>query len=662
MANEEKYYDPSEHEPMPEGEEDAPPLTHTMSVVRWAILAGMTLFAVIMVFTALGFTPWQAQANDNVQYHCPMHPTYISSQSGDCPICGMSLVPINSEGKELASGDKPEKAPESGKAEDSKADEQPSATYYVCPMHPEVTSDKPGECHKCGMDLVKTEKPAKASEETTYVCPMHPDVTSNNPGECPKCGMDLVPVKARASSLDSAAVVYACPMHPEVTSDKQGECPKCGMDLVKVEDNTKMDTKGTKPADPNAKYFCPMHPEVTSDKPGRCPKCKMFLEPVKEESKQKPGAATSGHEGHSGAPVESNEQASVPGLAPVTIEPGRLQLINVTTAPVQRRALGIGTEIVGFVTSAEDKTSNVNSRVSGWVDDLFVDQTGQYVEKDAPLMSLYSQDLYQAQQDFLAARDAINSGPIDPALKSMREDIYSAARQRLRLLGLSNDQVSELEQTDLPSPQMMIRSPVSGYVLMKNVLAGQYFTPDQNLFTIADLNEVWVIGDVYEQDIPAVRKGAPVSMTLTAFPGERFEGKIGFIYPTVSSQTRTMKVRMQFPNESLRLRPGMYAEVEIERGAADALAIPREAVLDNGDIQYAFVVHDGTHFVPTRVELGRTTDDYAEVRSGLKEGDLVVTSANFLIDSESRLKAAIAGMTGDGMEMPAQEAPSEHIH
>jgi Cu(I)/Ag(I) efflux system membrane fusion protein len=201
--------------------------------------------------------------------------------------------------------------------------------------------------------------------------------------------------------------------------------------------------------------------------------------------------------------------------------------------------------------------------------------------------------------------------------------------------------------------------------LTKNVLPGQYFTPDQNLFTIADLSEVWVIGDVYEQDISAVEKGMPVSMTLTAFPGEKFEGKIGFIYPTISSQTRTMKIRMQVPNKSMKLRPGMYAEIAVERGATDVLAIPREAILDNGDIQYAFVVDPersrgiedpepgrgvGTHFVPTRIELGRATDDYAEVLSGLSEGDLVVTSANFLIDSESRLKAAIAGMAGDNTQ------------
>jgi Cu(I)/Ag(I) efflux system membrane fusion protein len=658
MANEEKYYNPSEHESMPEGEEKAPPLTHTMSIVRWVILGGMSIFALVMIINALGLAPWDAQASDSVQYHCPMHPTYISNQPGECPICGMSLVPINSEGKEIASaesGRKPDKAPESEKAKTIKNDDRSPTEYYVCPMHPEVTSDKPGECPKCGMDLVKATKADKVSPETTYVCPMHPEVTSEKPGECPKCGMDLV--KATKEIKTAADTTYVCPMHPDVTSNKPGECSKCGMDLVMVSDKAKFDkmqndSSMQMPPDKTAKYVCPMHPEVTSDEPGRCPKCKMFLVPVKKES-----------DGGSGAIESKNnmEQASVPGLAPVTIEPERLQLINVTTAPVERRGLGGSTEIVGFVVPAEDKVQNVNARVSGWVVDLFVDETGQYVESGAPLLSLYSQDLYQSQQEFLASRDALESNSSDSALASMRRDIYSASRQRLRLLGLSNDQITELERSDLPSPQMMIKSPVSGYVLAKNILPGQYFSPDQNLFTIADLSQVWVIGDIYEQDIAHVKKGTPVSMTLTSFPGERFEGKISFIYPTVSSQTRTLKARMEFPNKSMKLRPGMYAEIEIESNAENTLAIPREAILDNGNIRYAFVVHDRTHFVPRQLVLGRATDDFVEVLSGLDEGDIIVTSANFLIDSESRLKAAIAGMAQDNAQ-PTETETGTHAH
>ena len=660
MADNEKYYDPSQHEPMPEGEEKAPPLTHTMSIVRWAILGGMTLFAIIMIFSALGLAPWEAQANDNVQYNCPMHPTYISNQPGECPICGMSLVPIDSKGKEVSQSDTGKKAESKDVKQSEKSDDKAASAVFVCPMHLDVKSDKPGECPKCGMDLVKASGLEKLNE-AVYSCPMHPEVTSNKPGECPKCGMDLV----KLSKEVPQKLTYACPMHPDITSDKPAECSKCGMDLVMVSDTTKVKLHeghdgDAKPMSSGAKYFCPMHPEVTSSEPGRCPKCKMFLEPIKQESNDTTKVTpSSSHEGHSGLQMENNEQASVPGLVPVTIEPQRLQLIGVTTAAVERRKLDSEIESVGFITPDEGKTENVNARVSGWVTDLFVDNTGQFVEAGAPLLTLYSQDLYQAEQDFMVARDALKNGSDDEALITMRQKIFAAARERLGLLGLSRDQIDDIETHDLPSPQLMLKSPVSGYVLSKNVLPGQYISPDQNLLTIADLSEVWLISDVYEKDISYIREGQSATMTLAARPGERFEGKIDYIYPSISEQTRTLKIRVRVPNQSLSLKPGMYAEVGIGRTGKERLAIPNEAILDNGDIQYAFVVHDGNHFEPRKLRLGRTTDDWTEIISGLENGERVLTSSNFLIDSESRLKAAIAGMAGNNTQ-PAETGTHAH--
>ena len=168
------------------------------------------------------------------------------------------------------------------------------------------------------------------------------------------------------------------------------------------------------------------------------------------------------------------------------------------------------------------------------------------------------------------------------------------------------------------------------------------------MFTIADLSTVWVLAGIYEQDIAGIAIGQKAKMRITARPGEEIEGTVSFVYPTVSEQTRTLNVRLQFPNPGLRLKPGMFAEVELERGSEPVLAVPSEAVMDGGEMQYAFVVHDGRHFIPHRVAIGRASDDWIEVLSGLQEGDEVVTSANFLIDSESRLKAAVAGMSGAG--------------
>jgi RND family efflux transporter MFP subunit len=313
---------------------------------------------------------------------------------------------------------------------------------------------------------------------------------------------------------------------------------------------------------------------------------------------------------------------------------------------------------VGFVTPDETRLKNINVRVSGWVLDLFVDETGQYVKAGQPLLSIYSQDLYQAEQDFMVARDAgKKDSTAGGALLGMRHQMLDAARERLKLMGLSDQELAEVEKSDLPSSQMLLRSPFSGYILDKSALPGQYLGPSQNLFTIADLSNIWVLGDVYEQDIASIHEGQTAHMKLTALPGEEFDGKISFIYPSVSQQTRTMKVRIEFSNPSMQIRPGMYAEVEVEHGGAPTLIVPSDAVLDGGQTQYAFVVHDKNHFEPRLLKLGHTSDDWAEVLSGLKEGEEVVTSANFLIDSESRLKAAVSGMGSmPGMEgMPEKQ-------
>ncbi|HBC47547.1 MAG TPA: hypothetical protein DCZ43_10910, partial [candidate division Zixibacteria bacterium] len=421
---------------------------------------------------------------------------------------------------------------------------------------------------------------------------------------------------------DKAAVIYACPMDPEVTSEKPGRCPKCGMFL--------------KPVSVDTSKSMPM-PKAEPDKSG--------------EIQSMPGIDMSNTND------TSMGKAPVPGLVPVTIEPERLQLIGVKTAEVTERNIGGAINIVGSVTSDESRIKNLTTRVNGWVQDLYVDKTGQYVEAGKPLLSIYSQELYQAEQDYIIARDAINETSSDSSLTIMRNQIYSSANDRLRLMGLSENQINEIEKLDSPSEKLMIKSPFSGYVLVKNVLPGQYLSPDQNLFTIADLSKVWVLGDVYEQDIAGIHVGQRATMHLTAFPGEDFEGAINYIYPSISEQTHTLKIRIEFDNPSNRIRPGMYAEISLESGNGQTLSVPSDAVLDGGNEQYVFVIHDGIHFEPRLVKTGHTSDDYTEILSGLHAGERVVSSANFLIDSESRLKAAVAGMSTmpDMPDMPKTE-------
>ncbi len=624
-------YDPADHEPMPEGEEEAPPLTHTMAIVRWILLGAMTLFALSMILSSFGATPWASDSGGDTQYHCPMHPTYISSQPGDCPICGMSLVPIDKKppAEKIAT---PEQ--DSGKAGSRGQEFTAKPGQYYCPMHQEVVSDSAGKCPKCGMFLEKYEPDMK------YTCPMHPQIASDQPGECPECGMDLVPMEAKmdAGSLSKSEHQdekgggrsgesiaepgqYYCPMDPDVAADSAGKCPECGMFLEEFE--------------PGMKFTCKVHPALVTDKPGDCPACGMDLTPVKTIRGRS-------HEEHG----SDLGPAPVPGLVPVSIQPQRLQLIGVRSGPVESRVLSDETRLVGYITPDESRVSNLNIRTSGWVQKLFVDRTGQDVTAGQRLLTVYSQDLYQAQQDFLVALQADRRQSSDSLLTGVRRQILDAARDRLALLGVPDAGIERLEATEEAMAELLLESPFDGVILEKSVFPGKFVGPDQTLYTIADLSRVWVLADVYESDLASVRIGQKAVMTLAAFPGQRFQGTVSFIYPTFSQETRTLKVRLEFKNPEMKLRPGMYVDVRVSDAQGGVLTIPRDAVMDGGDIDYAFVIHDRTHFEPRSITTGRGSDDFVEVLSGLNEGEIVVTSANFLIDSESRLQAAISGMGG----------------
>jgi Cu(I)/Ag(I) efflux system membrane fusion protein len=331
-------------------------------------------------------------------------------------------------------------------------------------------------------------------------------------------------------------------------------------------------------------------------------------------------------------------------------------LINVRTGTVQKRSLGSATQLVGYVTPDETRLSNVTVRISGWVQKLNVNQTGQRVDKGETLLTIYSQDMYQAEQDYLLAYSNTLQRGGDSVLAFTRTQIIEAARERLHLLGLGEVDIGVLEKAGKAQAEIPLRSPLNGIVLEKSVLAGQAINSSQPLFTIADLSTVWVLADVYESDLVGISVGQKARMTVTSSPNEVFDGLVSFVYPTVSEQTRTLKVRLSFANPEMKLRPGMYAQVELAGSAEAVLAVPHSAVMVDGKLAYVFVIHAGTHFEPRKVTIGRTSDDWAEALSGLQEGDTVLTSANFLIDSESRLKAAISGMGG----APANEHASHN--
>jgi Cu(I)/Ag(I) efflux system membrane fusion protein len=389
-----------------------------------------------------------------------------------------------------------------------------------------------------------------------------------------------------------------------------------------------------------ALHHCPMHPSYTSDKPGDCPICNMKLEPVPE-----------------GTAAASGQAGDVPGLATVQVPEERTQRIGVRLARVERGGLGEGSPLVGFVAPDETRLKRVQLRVAGWVQDVAVNQTGETVRAGRPMLSLYSPELYQSEREYL-----ITLG--DGAGAAGHEaGAHASARERLRLLGVPDDEIERLDREKTPSSRVALRSPVSGTVLERNVVEGQYVGADTPLFTVADLSRVWVLVDLYEMDLGRVRVGDRARFTADGLPGRVFDAAIDFIYPTVSSETRTLKARLSLANPDGLLRPGMYGQVDVStRRGVGALLVPAEAVVNTGELSYVFLARGEGRYEPRRVWTGRGDGERITVLRGLAEGDTVVSSASFLIDSESRLKAAIAGLGNKPGAGPAPAGPPGHAH
>jgi Cu(I)/Ag(I) efflux system membrane fusion protein/cobalt-zinc-cadmium efflux system membrane fusion protein len=327
----------------------------------------------------------------------------------------------------------------------------------------------------------------------------------------------------------------------------------------------------------------------------------------------------------------------------VTIDPRRQQLIGVRTVPVERRPLSKTVRTVGLVRYDETRLADVNLKLEGWIRDLYVDFTGQFVRRGQPLFTIYSPELVTTQNEYLLAlktREHVRQSQIADA-REHAERLVESARQRLALWDLPDDQLKALEETRQPQTAVVFRSPASGFVIEKQALKGMHVMPGQSLYKVADLSAVWVEADVYEQDMRLVRRGAQANVTLDAYPDERFSGRVIYVYPFVAEKTRTVKVRFEFPNRGSRLKPGMYANVELSGPSTAGLVIPLNALLDSGKEQIVFVAQGDGYFEPRRVKVGRRLDDRVEILAGLKEGEAVATGAAFFLDSESQLRASL---------------------
>jgi Cu(I)/Ag(I) efflux system membrane fusion protein len=350
-----------------------------------------------------------------------------------------------------------------------------------------------------------------------------------------------------------------------------------------------------------------------------------------------------------GLTMESiQKEGKVQEIAPGTVQisPERQQLIGVRFGTVEKRALQKVIRTVGRIDYDEKRIGIVSPKISGWIEELYVDFTGQFVRKGAPLLTIYSPELVSTQEEYLLALKAKQDWSKSPFAEVSEGGtlLAESARRRLRLWDISDAQIKALEESREPQKTLTLYSPFSGHVLEKMVNKGQFVEAGMALYKIADLSVVWLIADIYESELPAIRVGQPAAIQMSYYPGETFTGKAIYIYPYMDAQTRTAKVRYEFANPHGKLKPEMFANVEISVRLGDKLAVPEDAVIDTGVRKVVVVDRGSGYFEPREVRLGVRADGFYEVLDGLKAGERVVTSANFLIDSESKLKEAVGGM------------------
>lgn len=467
---------------------------------------------------------------------------------------------------------------------------------------------------------------------TMYHCPMHPTITSDKPGDCPVCGMRLVPIEkggtapAGAKSAEQKTI-YHCPMHPTVTSDKPGDCPICGMRLVPMEPSEKPATAAaTELPKKKTMYRSTMNPNEISDKPG---KDSMGMDMVPFE-------------------VETAAEGTPKGLTAVTVTPAARERMGITFGTVVMKNISRDVRTSARVVADETRLYRVTTKIGGWVDRLFVSVTGQSVRKGDPLLTIYSPELVATQEEYLSALRAakqLGESPYDFVSKG-GSSLLEAARRRLSLWDISDAQIRRLEETGQVEKTLTLSAPSNGVVTEKSVLAGQKIMPGDSLLVVADLSSVWGEADVYESDLPYVKVGMPVEITFPYWPGKKFSGKVSFLYPYLDPESRTLKARLQIPNSEMLLKPEMYGDARLSYQLGDKLVVPEGAVTMTGAKAYAFRDAGESKLQPVEVELGPRSDGYYEVVSGLSEGDRVVTSANFLVDSESSMRAALEALAG----------------
>lgn len=403
-------------------------------------------------------------------------------------------------------------------------------------------------------------------------------------------------------------------------------------------------------------YVDPMHPAYKSDKPGIAPDCGMKLEPVFADS-AKPGSAPSAAE--FGAPPDLPANA-------IQVSAEKQQLIGVQYGTVQMAQASDTLRTVGKVAMDETRIARVHSKISGWIEKVYVDFTGSGVKAGQPLLTIYSPEMLASQQEYLLAlrsREISYHSSVREASINTAE-LIEAARKRLELWDLTPAQIEELQKSNQPIRNITIFSPADGTVLERNAFPGQKIAPETQLYSVANLDRVWVMADVYESDMDKIRVGQKATITFPAVNSRSFTGTVDFIQPQVDATTRTLKVRLNAMNPNQQLKPDMFVNVDFYTGSPVRMTVPADAVLDSGLTKTVFVDRGNGYLEPREVQTGERTGQSIQVLSGLRPGERIVTSGTFLIDSESRLRNPGQAMAGHqhGGAPPAQSAPAEHQH
>nr|WP_281213701.1 efflux RND transporter periplasmic adaptor subunit [Shewanella insulae] len=517
---------------------------------------------------------------------------------------------------------------------------------YVCPMHPEETSHEPGSrCPKCNMFLVEQANDTSETSETTgaaeheakiYVCPMHPEETSHEPGSrCPKCNMFLVEQESETGetteTAEHEATTYVCPMHPEETSHEPGSrCPKCNMFLVAEEEEESTSTKAqpemdhsqhdplaqAKPApltgEPSIKYVCPMHAHIVSDVPGTCPICGMNLEKV--------------------------EMSADSQQIEIDVSGSMQQALALKVAKAEKDTLWKFVQTVGQIGYDESQINHVHARVNGWIEKLAITSVGDKITKGQLLYEIYSPDLINAQDDYLLALSSLQSS------KESRnyQDLVRKAGLRLELLGMNQSQIKRLAKTKQTQYRVPFYAKADGIVKALAVRDGMYIQPATEVMSVVDLSKVWVIADVFENEQSWLATGQPTEVSVPAMGLKGIEGKIDYIYPELDPVTRSLRVRIVLANNEVALRPNTLAKIEIYGGPnEDVLVIPQEALIQTGKENRVIVKQGDGSFLARKVAVGMMSQGKAEILSGISEGEQVVTSGQFLLDSEASLKGSL---------------------